>query len=282
LRDATDVAGGEPLIVLLSPGPANPFYSEDGFLARRMGIPLVQGRDMLVLDDRVYLKTIAGLQRVNAILSSVSERYLDPLALDSASEVGVPGLVHCLRMRTVALVNSLGSQLADDRSLLCFASRIIRYYLGEAPVLPTVPTLWLGDIDQREMVLAELSGYRIMPLHGDAIPGGGAGPREEPALRQEIQRAPHLYVAQSAEPGAITLALDEGRRVERRLDHLIFALRHGSGFEVFPGALTRLAPIGKPLVSTALGGASKDTWVPTSVADLPSAVDDSISRTRVA
>jgi uncharacterized circularly permuted ATP-grasp superfamily protein/uncharacterized alpha-E superfamily protein len=274
LRQVTDAAGSEPVIVLLSPGPASPFYSEDGFLARRMGVPLVQGRDMLVLDDRVYLKTIAGLQRVHAILSSVSERYLDPLALDGASEIGVPGLVHCLRMRTVALVNSLGSQLADDRSLLCFGGRIIRYYLGEAPLLPTVQTFWLGDVDQREVVLADLSEYRILPLHGDAMPGAGAGAREDQSLRQEIRRAPHLFVAQPAAPGATTISLEEGRRVERRLDHLVYALRREDVFEVFPGALTRLAPGGSHFIPSALGGASKDSWVPVTVADAPPASEE--------
>jgi uncharacterized circularly permuted ATP-grasp superfamily protein/uncharacterized alpha-E superfamily protein len=274
LRHVTDAAGSEPLIVLLSPGPASQFYSEDGFLARRMGVPLVQGRDMLVLDDRVYLKTIAGLQRVHAILSSVSERFLDPLALDSASEIGVPGLVHCLRMRTVALVNSLGSQLADDRSLLCFGARIIRFYLGESPVLPTVPTLWLGDVDQREVVLSDLASYRILPLHGDAVPGGAPGAREDQPLRQEIRRAPHLFVAQPAAPGGTTISLEEGRRVERGLDHLVYALRRGESFEVFAGALTRLAPDGSLFISSAIGGASKDSWVPVAVANAPVAGDE--------
>lgn len=286
LRGAADTGGSEPLIVLLSPGPANQFHAEDGFLARRMGIPLVQGGDMLVLDDHVYLKTIAGLERVHAILSSVSERFLDPLALDGSSEIGVPGLVHCLRKRTVALVNTLGSQLADDRSLLCFGPRIIRFYLGEAPILSTIPTLWLGDLDQREVVLASLGEYRILPLHGDALPGSPQGQLptepEENALRQEIRRAPHLFVAQPLAQGGSTICLEEGRRVERRLDHLIFALRRGDSFEVFPGALTRIAPGGSLFTASALGGASKDSWVPSPLAEKPAAAPEPNRRSSLA
>ena len=277
LRGVADAPAGEPLIVLLSPGPANPFHAEDGFLARRMGIPLVQGGDMVVLDDQVYLKTIAGLERVHAILSSVSERYLDPLALDGRSEIGVPGLVHCLRKRTVALVNSLGSQLADDRSLLVFGPRIIRFYLGEAPVLATMPTLWLGDRDQREVVLSSLAEYRILPLHGDALPGSQLGqlptPAEENALRQEIRRAPHMFVGQPIEQGGRTVCLEEGRRVERRLDHVVFALRRGESFEVFGGALTRVAPDGSLFTAPALGGASKDSWVPAAAVEALAPID---------
>ena len=133
LRDTADVSFGEPLIVMLSPGPGNAFYTEHSFLARRMGVPLVQGGDLLVLDDNVYLKTIGGLERVHVIYNRVADQFLDPLVLERGSLLGVPGLVHCIRKKTVSLVNALGSQLADDRALLAFAPRIIRFYLGEAP-----------------------------------------------------------------------------------------------------------------------------------------------------
>src|SRR5204862_6773852 len=119
--------------------------------------------DLLVLDDCLYLKTVRGLGRVEVIYNRVADAWLDPLVFRSDSYLGVPGLVHCLRKGTVALVNAVGSQLADDRSLLTFASQIIRFYLGENPILPTVQTLWLGDIDQREMVLENLDHYRIRP-----------------------------------------------------------------------------------------------------------------------
>ncbi len=249
--------GAEPTVVLLTPGPLNPFYAEHGFLARRMGVPLVQGGDLLVLDDCLYLKTISGLERVHVVLNRVADGLLDPLVLQRGSLLGVPGLVHCLRKKTVALANGLGARLTDDRSLLPFAHQIIRFYTGEAPILRTVPTFWLGDLDQREMVLADLGAYRVQTLVGERPMSG------ENALRQEIRRAPQGFVAQRAEPGARAVCYERGRRVERHQDHLLFALRRGGahGFEVFPGALTRLASEGQAFPATGLGGGTKDTWV---------------------
>ncbi len=265
LRDTADISFGEPLIVMLSPGPGNAFYTEHSFLARRMGVPLVQGGDLLVLDDNVYLKTIGGLERVHVIYNRVSDQWLDPLVLERGSLLGVPGLVHCIRKKTVSLVNALGSQLADDRALLAFAPRIIRFYLGEAPILPTLPTYWCGDRDQCELVLGNLAEYRILPRVGDRIYGNARGhapnAAEESVLRAEIRKAPHLFVAQPIAQGARTLCFEEGHPVERRLDHLVFALRKRHDIEVFPGALTRVAPEGSLYTAAGLGGGSKDTWV---------------------
>ncbi len=265
LRETSDLSFGEPLIVMLSPGPGDPLYTEYSFMARRMGIPLVQGGDLLVLDDCVYLKTIGGLERVHVIYNRVVDHLLDPMVLERGSTAGVPGLVHCLRKKTVALVNALGSQLADDRALLAFAPRIIRFYLNEAPVLSTMPTYWCGDPDQREIVLSNLSEYRILPRIGDRILGNtrGLAPNgtEEAALRQEIRRAPGLYVAQPLAQGAKTLCFDGGTMVERRQDQLLYALHRGNETEVFPGALTRIAPEGSLFTAAGLGGGSKDSWV---------------------
>ncbi len=265
LRDTADISFGDPLIVMLSPGPGNAFYTEHSFLARRMGIPLVQGGDLLVLDDNVYLKTIGGLERVHVIYNRVVDHLLDPLVLERGSYLGVPGLVHCLRKKTVALVNSLGSQLADDRALLAFSPKIIRFYLGEAPLLPTMPTYWCGDPDQRELVLSNLAEFRILPRTGDRLLGNrrGLAPNasEEQALRAEIRKTPHLFVAQPIAQGARTLCFEEGRQVERRQDQLVFALHKGNEVEVFPGALTRVAPEGSLFTAAGLGGGSKDTWV---------------------
>ena len=265
LRETADVSFGEPLIVMLSPGPGNHFYAEHSFLARRMGVPLVQGGDLLVLDDNVYLKTIGGLERVHVIYNRLVDHLLDPLVLERGSYLGVPGLVHCLRKQTVALVNSLGSYLADDRALLPYASRIIRFYLGEPPVLPTLPTYWCGDRDQCELVLSKLDTFRILPRTGDRLLGNRRGlapsASEEQDLRAEIRKSPHLYVAQPLEQGARTLCFEAGRRVERRQDQLVFALHKGGETEVFPGALTRVAPEGSLFTAAGLGGGSKDTWV---------------------
>ena len=256
----------EPAVVMLSGGPASPAYSEHSFLARRMGIPLVQGGDLLVLDDAVYLKTVSGLQRVDVIYSRVSDQWLDPLAFRRDSLLGVPGLVHCIRKGTVAVVNAIGSQLADDRSLLPFAARIIRFYLGEQPILKGLPTYWLGDIDQREMVLADLADYTIRPLYGEKIFLGGDGCQptaaEVDAVRRQILENASQFVAQPQACDAETACFQEGQRASRRQDHILFALRRTDGeYEVFPGALTRVSTAASPFTSSELGGGSKDTWV---------------------
>jgi uncharacterized circularly permuted ATP-grasp superfamily protein/uncharacterized alpha-E superfamily protein len=265
LREASDATFGEPLIVMLSPGPGNVFYSEHSFLARRMGVPLVQGGDLLVLDDHVYLKTVTGLERVHVIYNRINDHMLDPMVLERGSMLGVPGLVHCLRKKTVTLASALGSQLADDRALLAFSSRIIRFYMGEAPILPTMPTYWCGDPDQRELVLSNLTEFRILPLVGERIFGNKRGllpsANEETHLRQEIRRVPHHFVAQPIAQGAKTLCFEGGHMVERRQDQIVFALRKGNEIEAIPGALTRVAPEGSLFTAAGLGGSSKDTWV---------------------
>jgi uncharacterized circularly permuted ATP-grasp superfamily protein/uncharacterized alpha-E superfamily protein len=256
----------DPTAVLLSSGPGSAVYSEHSFLARRMGIPLVQGGDLLVLNDAVYMKTVSGLEKVEVIYTRVSDEWLDPLAFRRDSLLGVPGLVHCIRKGTVAVVNGIGSQLADDRALLPFANTIIRYYLGEAPLLRGLTTYWLGDIDQREMILSELEKYTVRPLYGERILIGGDGripsPEALQAAREAILQNASQYVAQPQDCDALTVSYHEGQEVQRRQDHILFALRKGAGeYEVFPGALTRVSTAQSPFTANELGGGSKDTWV---------------------
>jgi len=259
-------SASEPKVVLLSPGAGSAVYSEHSFLARRMGIPLVQGGDLLVLNDAVYLKTVSGLQRVEIIYSRVSDQWLDPMAFRRDSLLGVPGLVHCIRKGTVAVVNAIGSQLADDRALLPLAGSIIRHFLGERPLLKSVPTYWLGDIDQREMVLSELENFTIRPLYGERVVLGGDGRRPSAAqireARDEILPNASQFIAQPQACDAETVCYQDGRRAARRQDHIVFALRRPDGeYEVFPGALTRVSTGDSPHTASELGGGSKDTWV---------------------
>ena len=256
----------DPTVVLLSSGPGSAVYSEHSFLARRMGIPLVQGGDLLVLNDAVYLKTISGLEKVEVIYNRISDHWLDPMVFRRDSLLGVPGLVHCIRKGTVAVVNGIGAQLADDRAILPFANTIIRFYLSEPPILRGLTTYWLGDIDQREVVLSELEKYTIRPLLGEKIILGGDGrmPTEEQvnATRDLILQNASGYVAQSQDCDAITVSYEEGRKLERRQDHIVFALRIAEDdYEVFPGALTRISTPESPYTANELGGGSKDTWV---------------------
>lgn len=259
-------AESDPTVVLLSSGPGSAVYSEHSFLARRMGIPLVQGGDLLVVNDAVYLKTVSGLDRVEVIYSRISDQWLDPMAFRRDSLLGVPGLVHCIRKGSVAVVNGLGAQLADDRALLPFASAIIRFYLNEQPLLKGLTTYWLGDIDQRELVLSDLEKYTIRPLLGEKILLGGDG--EEPTVKQlqscrdAIRQDAANYVAQPQDCDAATVSYQDGRKVERRQDHILFALRKDEDdYHVFPGALTRVTTEDSSFTANELGGGSKDTWV---------------------
>ena len=263
LRETAATFGGDPTVVLLSPGAGRTLSTEQSFLARRMGIPMVQGGDLLVLNDQVFLKTVRGLERVEIIQNRVADSWLDPLVFRRDSVLGVPGLVHCLRKGTVALVNAVGSQLADDRSLLAFAPQIIRFYLAESPILPTIPTLWLGDIDQREMVLENLAEYRIRPIFRENTSGSFERglPTDEASLRQEIRRLPASFVAQPRIEGATTVCYEGGRKVEHTQDHVIFAVRSGADFDVFPGALTRVHSRGEAADEFGFGWTSKDSWV---------------------
>lgn len=264
LRSLSDVS--DPAVVLLTPGPGSAVFSEHSFLARRMGIPLVQGGDLLVLNDAVYLKTVSGLQRVEIIYTRVSDPWLDPMVFRRDSLLGVPGLVHCIRKGTVKVVNSLGSQLADDRSLLPLAPQIIRYYLGERPLLKSLPTYWLGDLDQKEMVLSDIANYTIRPLYGERIVLGGDGRRPDAkridAALAEILPNASQFVAQPQSCDALTVSFGNGKPAMRRQDHIVFAWRVGDGeYEVFPGALTRISTEDSVYTASELGGGSKDTWV---------------------
>jgi uncharacterized circularly permuted ATP-grasp superfamily protein/uncharacterized alpha-E superfamily protein len=271
LREAATPFGGDPTVVLLSPGPQSAVASELSFLARRMGIPVVQGGDLLVLNDCVYLKTVRGLERVEVIYNRIADAWLDPLVFRADSLLGVPGLVHCLRKGTVALVNAVGSQLADDRSLLAFVPQIIRFYLNESPLLPSTPTLWLGDIDQREMVLENPAEWRVLPIGRDNRSASWHREKagDDAAWRAEIRKSPGRYVAQRRDEGVRTLCFEGGRRVDHAQDHIVYAIRAGSEFDVFPGALTRVHSRGEVRGEFGLGWTSKDSWVPALEALLP-------------
>ncbi|MBV9490378.1 MAG: circularly permuted type 2 ATP-grasp protein, partial [Verrucomicrobia bacterium] len=247
----------EPASALLTPGTGSAVYSEHSFLARRMGVPLVQGNDLVVRNDTLFLKTVSGLERVDAIYTRLADPWLDPLVFRPDSRLGVPGLVHCLRQGNLVMINAVGAQLADDRSLLHFSNAIIRFYLGEWPVLPTLPTYWLGDLDQQEMVRDNLDRFRIRALVGEKILPAG----EPETVLLELRRRPHLYVAQPRMDTVETICLANGRRVRRDQDFLVYGFQTATGFEVFDGALTRVSATEHGRTESEHGGGGKDTWV---------------------
>ncbi len=254
----------EPVVALLTPGAGSAAYPEHSFLARRMGIPLVQGGDLLVLDDRLYLKSVSGLERIDVLYTRVADAWLDSMVFRRDSLLGVPGLAQCVRAGTVAVANAMGSQLADDRALLRFSRRIIRFYLGEEELLPTLRTWWLGDLDQRDHVLDRLDEFDIRPLYGEPFAYHAAARKEDvDNLRKRLVAEPQNFVAQPRDAGAVTVCFDrKGALEDRRQDHIVFALRGpGGDYEVFPGALTRVSPEDSAFTASELGGGSKDTWV---------------------
>ena len=254
----------EPSVALLTGGAGSAAYSEHSFLARRMGIPLVQGGDLLVLDDKLYLKTVSGLERIHVLYARLSDAFLDPMAFRRDSLLGVPGLVQCVRCGNVGVVNAIGSRLADDRAILPFSARIIGFYLGETELLPTLPTWWLGDLDQRDHVLDRLDDFDIRPLYGEPfIYHARSTASEEKTMRHLLDTEPQNYVAQPRSAGARTVSLDRrGGLDERRQDHIVFALRNATGdYDVLSGALTRVSVDENGFTASELGGGSKDTWV---------------------
>jgi len=255
----------DPTVVVLTPGIYNSAYFEHSFLARQMGVELVQGSDLVVEDDVVFMRTTRGLERVDVIYRRIDDDFLDPLAFRADSLVGVPGLMRAYRAGTVALVNAPGTGIADDKAVYAYVPRIIRYYLGEDAIIPNVPTYVCGESDQCSHVLDHLADLVVKPANESGGYGIVLGPRatkEQLAdLRDRIQANPRNFVAQpmlslSRVPTVVGGSL-EGRHVDLRP----FIL-YGEEIFVLPGGLTRVALVkGSLVVNSSQGGGSKDTWV---------------------
>ncbi len=235
-----------PSIVVLTAGPHDPFYSEHSFLARKMGLPLARGDDLLVLDNRVYFKTIAGLERVDVIYRRLNDSHIDPVVFSTDREnAGIPGLLQCIRTGNVVIANAIGTGIAESRALNAYVPRLLRFYLGEKPLLGTVPTFTCGDTDHLDYILENRDSLRILPTHdprnGDwqsahiasAPPSllGAAG------LSKLVLETPHAFVAQ---PRLKLLPVNPGARNAPPARLSAFVLCNGKRFSVFPGGLVRL------------------------------------------
>ncbi len=255
----------DPNIVLLSPGVYNSAYFEHAFLARQMGITLVEGRDLLVHDNVLYMRTSAGLQRVDVIYRRVDDDFLDPLAFRPDSILGVPGLLNVYRAGNVGLANAIGTGVADDKAIYAYVPAIIRYYLGEDPILHNVETYLLADDTQRRHVLDNLERLVVKAVGELGGYGMLIGPHSTAAEREEFRRRinadPRNYIAQP------TLALSrapcfiDGLVEPRHIDLRPYIL-YGDQVSIVPGGLTRVAlRRGSLVVNSSQGGGSKDTWV---------------------
>jgi uncharacterized circularly permuted ATP-grasp superfamily protein len=255
----------DPTIVLLTPGVYNSAYYEHTFLARQMGIELVEGRDLLVHDNVVYMRTTAGLRRVDVIYRRVDDDYLDPLAFNPDSILGVGGLFNAYRAGNIALANAIGTGIADDKALYAYVPAIIKYYLDQDAILPNVETYLLDDGQQRKYVLDNLDKLVVKAVGESGGYGMLIGPHSTAKEREEFRRRiledPRNYIAQP------TLALSrapcfiEGQVEARHVDLRPYIL-YGEQVTIVPGGLTRVAlRRGSLVVNSSQGGGSKDTWV---------------------
>ena len=255
----------EPTIVLLTPGVFNSAYFEHTYLARQMGIELVEGRDLLVHDNVVYMRTTAGLCRVDVIYRRVDDDFLDPLAFRGDSMLGVAGLLNAYRAGNVALANAIGTGIADDKALYAYVPAIIRFYLSEEPILPNVETYLLTDDAQRAYVLEHLDELVVKAVGESGGYGMLIGPQSTAAQREEFRDRviadPRNYIAQPTLRLSRAPCYTNGRVEPRHVDLRPFTLC-GKGITIVPGGLPRVAlQRGSLVVNSAQGGGSKDTWV---------------------
>src|SRR5690349_792927 len=265
LRALAPPGRSEPTIVLLTPGGYNSAYFDHAFLARQMGIVLVDGRDLLVHDNLVYMRTTAGLKRVDVIYRRVDDDFLDPLAFRPDSALGVPGLFNAYRAGNVALANAVGTGVADDKALYAYVPAIIRYYLGEEPILPNIETYLLSDESHRRYALEHLSELVVKAVGESGGYGMLIGPHSTIAERDEFRRRilaePRNYIAQPTLQLSRAPCFIDGQVDARHVDLRPYIL-YGDGVTIVPGGLTRVAlRKGSLVVNSSQGGGSKDTWV---------------------
>jgi len=262
-------AGDGPLAVVLSAGPYNETYFEHAYLARRLGWPLAEGSDLTVRDDTVYLKTLAGLQRVHAILRRLDDDYCDPLELRSGSALGVAGLLGAVRARRVALANALGSGVLESAAWLGFLPGVAERLLGEPLLLPAVATWWCGERPALDYVLAHLDHLVIKPVYPnqrfEPVFGRTLSGAARDQLIARLQARPYAYVAQehlSLSQGPVLRTEGAPGLVAKALSMRVYALSADDGHAVMPGGLARVATdAAVDVVSTQRGGGSKDVWV---------------------
>jgi uncharacterized circularly permuted ATP-grasp superfamily protein len=255
----------EPTVVLLTPGSYNSAYFEHTYLARQMGIELVEGRDLLVHDNVVYMRTTFGLQRVDVIYRRIDDDYLDPLVFEGHSALGAVGLFNAYRAGNVAFANALGTGVADDKAIYAYVPKIIKYYLSEDPILENVETLLMSDAAQRDHVCQKLDQYVVKAVGESGGYGMLIGPHSTSEQRSEfrdrILAEPRNYIAQPTINLSTAPCFVDGTIEPRHVDLRPYVV-YGENITIVPGGLTRVAlRKGSLVVNSSQGGGSKDTWV---------------------
>ena len=257
--------GSGPSVVLLSPGVYNAAYFEHVFLAREMGVPLVEGRDLVVRDDRVFMKTTGGLARVDVIYRRIDDDFLDPEAFNPTSMLGVRGLMRAYRAGNVVLANAVGTGISDDKAVYAYVPRIIRYYLDEEAILPNVETHICREREGLEYTLRHLEELVVKPVGESGGYGILIGPHASrkalAEFRRRLRAAPANYISQPVVQLSVCPTMTRSGIEPRHVDLRPFAVT-GRSTWVLPGGLTRVAlRKGSLVVNSSQGGGSKDTWV---------------------
>jgi uncharacterized circularly permuted ATP-grasp superfamily protein len=265
LQYITPAGVADPTIVLLTPGAHNSAYFEHTYLARHMGIEIVEGRDLLVRDAHVFMRTTKGLQPVHVIYRRLDDDFLDPTVFRRDSMLGVPGLIHAYRSGNVSLANSVGTGIADDKVMYYFVPRMIKYYLDQDPIIPNVPTYLANEEEDLKYIQENLHKLVVKAANESGgygmLMGPHASSEEIDEFRRRIIADPRNYIAQpmislSRHPTHV-----DGHFEGRHIDLRPFIL-YGEKISIVPGGLTRVAlRKGSLVVNSSQGGGSKDTWV---------------------
>ncbi len=255
-----------PTVVLLTPGVFNSAYYEHTFLARSMGIPLVEGRDLVVDNHKVYMKTTLGLQQVDVIYRRIDDEYMDPLVFRPDSALGIPVILGAYRKGNIALVNAIGNGVADDKAVYAYVPAMIRYYLNEEPILSNVPTYQLADPDARKFTFDHIREMVIKRTNQSGgygmLMGNSATDEEIHNMLQSVEEDPRNFIAQPIIRLSTVPCFINNRFEPRHVDLRPFALFGPGGVKIVPGGLTRVAlREGSLVVNSSQGGGSKDTWI---------------------
>jgi uncharacterized circularly permuted ATP-grasp superfamily protein len=265
LRQAAPAGVDDPAVVVLTPGAYNSAYFEHAFLAQQMGVELVEGTDMFVHDETLFMRTTLGPKRVDVIYRRIDDDFLDPLSFRRDSALGVPGLLSVYRAGRVTLANAIGTGVADDKSIYPYVPEMIRFYLSEEPLIANVPTYQCRKKDELSYVLANMEKLVVKETHGAGGYGMLVGPASTQAevddFRVRVKAAPDKYIAQPTLALSACPTFVESGIAPRHIDLRPFVLS-GKEVRMAPGGLTRVAlKAGSLVVNSSQGGGTKDTWI---------------------
>jgi uncharacterized circularly permuted ATP-grasp superfamily protein len=265
LRSVAPIGVADPTVVLLTAGAHNSAYFEHAFLAQQMGIELVEGQDLFIRDEAVFMRTTQGPQRVDVIYRRIDDDFMDPLVFRPDSMLGVPGLLTAYRAGHITIANAIGTGVADDKSIYPYVPEMIRFYLGQSPIIGNVHTWMLRNPEDRDYVLAHLPELVVKEVHGAGGYGMLIGPAatkdEIEKFRRQIIATPERYIAQPTLALSTCPTFAEAGLAPRHIDLRPFVLS-GRDVSIVPGGLTRVAlREGSLVVNSSQGGGTKDTWV---------------------